>query len=60
MAAEGRDLANITIPDGQARMLAAVADAATKPIVVVTITANALDIAPLLDNPKVGAGELAA
>ena len=53
-AAEGHDLANITIPDAQFVLYEAVAKAAKKPIVVVTVTANAIDIQPVLDNPKVG------
>ena len=55
MAAEGHDLGNLSITDGQARLVQEVAAAAAKPIVVVTITANAIDVSPLLANPQVGA-----
>lgn len=53
-ASEGHDLANITIPDAQFILYEAVARAAKNPIVVVTVTANAIDIQSVLNNPKVG------
>ena len=55
LAAEGHDATNISFPDGQLRLIEAVAAAAKIPVVVVTMTANALDIAKILKNPRVGA-----
>lgn len=54
-ASEGHDAQNISFPDAQARLIEQVAAASKKPVIVVTITANALDIAAILQNPKVGA-----
>lgn len=54
-AAEGHDLANITIPDAQWLLFDAVAAVAKNPVVVVTVTANAIDIGPILNDPRVGA-----
>jgi hypothetical protein len=53
-ASEGEDATNISFPDAQARLVAQVAAAAKSPVVVVTITASALDLEPFLANPKVG------
>jgi hypothetical protein len=55
LAAEGHDASNISFPDGQSQLIQAVAAAAKHPVVVVTMTASALDIADILQNPKVGA-----
>ena len=54
-AAEGHDLANMSIPDAQWRLYEAVTAAAKNPVVVVMITANALDISAILNDDKVGA-----
>jgi hypothetical protein len=54
-AREGQDAVNITFSDGQLALVSAVANASTKPIVVVTFTAVPLDVTPLLTNKKVGA-----
>ena len=55
VACENRDAVNISFSDGQLALVAAVADASAKPVVVVTLTAVPLDLTPLLNNPKVGA-----
>ena len=55
LAAEGHDASNISFPEGQSRLIEAVAAAAKLPVIVVTMTANALDIKAILQNPKVGA-----
>jgi hypothetical protein len=55
IAAEGHDATNISMPDGQSKLIAAVAAAAKLPVVVVTITASALELATVLRNDKVGA-----
>lgn len=55
MACENRDAVNITFSDGQLALVAAVAEASEKPVVVVTLTAVPLDLTPLMKNPKVGA-----
>ena len=56
-AGEGHDASNISFPAAQAALIAQVAAAATvrTPVIVVTITASALDIAPILANPRIGA-----
>lgn len=54
-AREEHDAVNITLPKGQMALVEAVADAARKPIVVVTLTHIPLDISELLGNPKIGA-----
>merc|ERR1719512_659742 len=46
---------NLTLPIGQKALVEAVAEAASKPIVVVTLTHTPLDISELLSNPKIGA-----
>lgn len=43
------------MPDGQSKLIAAVAAAAKSPVIVVTITASALELASVLGNSKVGA-----
>ena len=55
LASEGHDATNISFPDAQAQLVQQVAAAAKKPVVVVTMTASALDISSILSNPKVGA-----
>ena len=55
LASEGHDATNISFPDAQAQLIQQVAAAAKKPVVVVTMTASALDISSILSNPKVGA-----
>lgn len=54
-AAEGHDATSISFSDGQLALIKACADAAKKPIIVVTLTATPLDLTPLLSNPKIGA-----
>lgn len=55
LAAEGHDASNISFPEGQSRLIEAVAAAAKLPVIVVTMTASALDIKAILQNPNVGA-----
>ena len=55
VARENRDAVNLTYSAGQLALVAAVAGAAPHPIVVVTLTAVPLDLAPLLTHPNVGA-----
>ena len=45
----------ISLSPGQMALLAAVAGNASKPIIVITLTATPLDLTPVLSNPKVGA-----
>jgi hypothetical protein len=55
LAAEGHDATNISFPEGQSLLVEAVAAAAKLPVVIVTMTASALDISSILRNPNVGA-----
>ncbi len=55
VAREGHDAVDIALPEGQAKLSAAVAKAARRPVIVVTLTAVPYDLTPLLKNPKVGA-----
>ena len=52
---ENRDAVNLTFSAGQLALVEAVADAAAKPVIVLTLTAVPLDLTPLLSNKKVGA-----
>ena len=54
-AAEGHDALSISLTDAQSELIAAVADVAKQPIIVVVLTATPLDISAVLANPKVGA-----
>ena len=54
-AAEGHDALSISLTDAQSELIRAVAEAATRPIIVVVLTATPLDISAVLANPKVGA-----
>eukprot|EP00463_Aulacantha_scolymantha_P002975 TRINITY_DN372_c0_g2_i2.p1 TRINITY_DN372_c0_g2~~TRINITY_DN372_c0_g2_i2.p1 ORF type:complete len:541 (-),score=64.99 TRINITY_DN372_c0_g2_i2:507-2129(-) len=53
-AREGHDATKITFSTGQMELINQVANAAKKPIIVVTLTAVPLDISALLTNPKIG------
>jgi len=55
VAREGRDAVSIAVPDGQKKLIAAVTAAASKPVVVVMLSAVPLDISDLAADPKVGA-----
>ena len=55
VAMENRDAVNLTFSAGQLALVEAVADAAAKPVIVLTLTAVPLDLTPLLSNKKVGA-----
>ena len=52
---EGSDALTIALPGAQPQLIAEVAAAAKKPVVVVILTATPLDISELLANPKIGA-----
>ena len=54
-AHEGHDAVNLTLSVNQQMLVAAVATAAPKPVVVVVMSAVPLDLSALLANPKVGA-----
>lgn len=55
VASEGHDAASIEFSKGQQRLVQRVASAATKPVVVVILSAVPLDISWMLANPKIGA-----
>jgi len=52
---EGQDRLSIAFSDAQLALISAVAEAAKGPIVVQVHSGGAMDVAPLLANPKVGA-----
>jgi pre-mRNA-splicing factor SYF2/beta-D-xylosidase 4 len=52
-AREGHDATSVAFSDGQLALIKAVAAAAKKPIIIVTMTATPLDLTELLSNPKV-------
>ena len=54
-AREGVDATRVTLSTSQLDLVAAVAEAAAEPIVVVLLTSTPLDVSPLLANPKIGA-----
>jgi len=54
-AREGQDAQNITFSSGQTALIAQVAAAAKRPVVLVTLTAVPLDLTAQLANPKIGA-----
>ena len=54
-AHEEHDAENITLTAAQTQLIAQVAAAAKKPVVMVTYTATPLDISAQLANPKIGA-----
>jgi len=54
-AREGHDATNISFTDPQTQLMMQVAEAAKKPVIVVTLTAVPLDISSIMSNPKVGA-----
>jgi len=55
LAREGQDAVKISFSEGQTELIKQVADAAQKPVIVVTMTATPLDISDLLTNDKIGA-----
>jgi len=55
IAREGHDTTTVDFSRGQIELIQQVANAARKPVIVVLLTANPLDISSLLSNPKVGA-----
>merc|ERR1712100_785670 len=54
-AREGHDSVNITFPDAQAQLIAQVSSAAAKPVILVTFTANPLDLTDVISNKNIGA-----
>jgi hypothetical protein len=52
---EGHDRTLINISDAQLALVAAVADAATGPVVALVLSGGAMDVSPLLANAKIGA-----
>eukprot|EP00928_Gymnodinium_smaydae_P002319 TRINITY_DN10828_c0_g5_i1.p1 TRINITY_DN10828_c0_g5~~TRINITY_DN10828_c0_g5_i1.p1 ORF type:complete len:818 (-),score=103.93 TRINITY_DN10828_c0_g5_i1:292-2631(-) len=55
LAHEEMDATGISLSKAQLRLVSEVADASSKPVVVVTLTALPVDISAILSNPKVGA-----
>ena len=54
-AAEGHDAKNISFTAAQQALIEKVAEAAKKPVTLVTMTATPLDLSAVLANPKIGA-----
>ena len=54
-SAEGHDAKNISFTTAQATLIQKVAEAAKKPVILVTMTATPLDLSAILANPKIGA-----
>jgi beta-D-xylosidase 4 len=54
-AHEGHDAVNISLSVNQQQLVASVASAAAKPVIVVVMSAVPLDLSALMSNPKVGA-----
>ena len=52
---EGKDRTSIAFSDGQLALIAAVAAAATRPVIALVLSGGAMDVSPLLANAKVGA-----
>jgi beta-D-xylosidase 4 len=52
---EGKDRTTIAIQDGQLALIEAITQAVDKPVIVLILTAGAVDVTPLLNNSKVGA-----
>ena len=52
---EGHDRTSLLLPGNQTELVEAVADAASKPIVVIVMSGSGLDVSALVANPKVGA-----
>lgn len=52
---EASDRTEIALSKGQTELIARVAEAAVKPVVVVILTGGAVDVAEMLANPKIGA-----
>jgi beta-D-xylosidase 4 len=55
VAVEGQDAVDIAFNVGQEQLIARVASAAKRPVILVTMTAVPLDLTDALANPKVGA-----
>eukprot|EP00494_Astrolonche_serrata_P031045 UN31314 len=52
---EGHDRSSIEFSDGQQQLISAITSAVSKPVIVVILTAGAIDISDILNNDKIGA-----
>jgi len=52
---EGQDRSNISLSDAQQQLINAVVDASSKPVLVLILTAGAVDISFMKENKKIGA-----
>ena len=52
---EGHDRTSIAFSDAQLALIAAVANASATPVIALVFSGGAMDMSPLLSNPKIGA-----